>query len=137
MTSEALGRLAYLQNGPHPENRIACTRESNRLLSTWHVAAHLLDINDNSCQKSSRVSNCRKHLFTGTAYRPAIKSLPQEKLILCQLSTVVRLFEERGSGEIGRRTGFRFQRSKGRVGSSPTFRTKNKKTRCLRVFSFN
>jgi hypothetical protein len=42
---------------------------------------------------------------------------------------VVRLCEERGSGEIGRRTGFRFQRSKERVGSSPTFRTKNKKTR--------
>ena len=36
---------------------------------------------------------------------------------------LARLFEERGSGEIGRRTGFRFQRSKGRVGSSPTFRT--------------
>ena len=44
---------------------------------------------------------------------------------------MVRLFEERGSGEIGRRTGFRFQRSKGRVGSSPTFRTKSKKTRKL------
>ena len=42
---------------------------------------------------------------------------------------MVRLCEERGSGEIGRRTGFRFQRSKGRVGSSPTFRTKSKKTR--------
>jgi hypothetical protein len=40
---------------------------------------------------------------------------------------LVRLFEERGSGEIGRRTGFRFQRSKGRVGSSPTFRTKEKR----------
>jgi hypothetical protein len=40
---------------------------------------------------------------------------------------LARLFEERGSGEIGRRTGFRFQRSKGRVGSSPTFRTKEKR----------
>ena len=45
--------------------------------------------------------------------------------------TLARLWEERGSGEIGRRTGFRFQRSKGRVGSSPTFRTNSKKTREL------
>ena len=45
--------------------------------------------------------------------------------------TLARLWEERGSGEIGRRTGFRFQRSKGRVGSSPTFRTNSKKTRKL------
>ena len=44
---------------------------------------------------------------------------------------MVRLCEERGSGEIGRRTGFRFQRSKGRVGSSPTFRTKRNKARKL------
>ena len=45
--------------------------------------------------------------------------------------SLARLWEERGSGEIGRRTGFRFQRSKGRVGSSPTFRTTSKKTRDL------
>ena len=53
---------------------------------------------------------------------------------------LVRLLEERGSGEIGRRTGFRFQRSKGRVGSSPTFRTKEKRPGpsglfCLTVFT--
>ena len=50
---------------------------------------------------------------------PGRSIYPQQEL--------ARLFEERGSGEIGRRTGFRFQRSKGRVGSSPTFRTKEKR----------
>ena len=50
---------------------------------------------------------------------------------------LARLCEERGSGEIGRRTGFRFQRSKGRVGSSPTFRTKEKRPAACGSFSFN